>query len=242
VLHVAVAGGDPGTALETNLAGMSRMLDLAASRGAAKFLFTSSGAVYGPQPPDLAQLSEASRLAPDPTRPPSAYGEMKRASELLGVLAAERHGFDFTIARCFAFGGPYLPLDGAFAFGNFIADALRGGPIRVTGDGTTIRSYLHPADLAIWLWWILLRGEGARAYNVGSGQAHSLSEVAGRVASQVPGAAVEIALAAEPGRLADRYVPSVARAEAELGLRSWIGLDDAIRRTLAWHARMALRS
>lgn len=235
VLHAAVAYGDPETVMASNLAGTARLLDLAAARGAGRFLFTSSGAVYGTQPLDLDLLPEASGRASDPAIPRSPYGEMKRLSEALGCAAGARDGFTFTIARCFAFAGPGLPLGGGMAYGNFIADALAGGPIRVTGDGTTLRSYLYAADLAVWLWWILLRGQGGRAYNVGSSEAHPLAEVARRVAAQVPGSEVHIALAPVPGRPPDRYVPSVARAREELGLAPLIGLDEGIRRTLAWH-------
>jgi len=59
---------------------------------------------------------------------------------------------------------------------------LRAAPIRVNGDGTPFRSYLYAADLAEWLFAILLRGVPARAYNVGSAEAVAILQLAERVA------------------------------------------------------------
>jgi dTDP-glucose 4,6-dehydratase len=241
VIHAATesvtkrSGDEPSDTLSTIVDGTRRCLGFAESHGTRKFLLTSSGAVYGPQPPEITHIAEDTRVAPDPCSPNSAYGEGKRVAELLCGLSAARSGMECKIARAFAFVGPHLPLEAHFAIGNFIRDALAGGPIRVRGDGSARRSYLYAADLAVWLWTILFEAPSMRPYNVGSGQDVSIRELAETVAATLhPGLAIEVAQQATPGAPVQRYVPSVERAERELGITGGIALADAILRTADW--------
>ena len=241
VIHAGTTSGapvEPDEMFATIVDGTRRVLDFAASHGTRKLLFVSSGAVYGRHPPDLTHIPEGYAGAPDPLDPASAYGEGKRAAELLCVLAGQKHGFETKIARCFAFVGPHLPLDVHFAIGNFIRDALAGGPVTVAGDGTPYRSYLYAADLTIWLWTILLRGSNGNACNVGSEAGLPISQVARAVCDNLtPPPALHIALTPKPDQPPFRYVPSTQKARTELGLRETLGLNEAIRRTLRWYAQ-----
>lgn len=224
---------DPSLMLETLVCGTRRVLELARRSGARRFLLASSGAVYGRQPPSVTHVSEDFRGGPDPADSRHVYGEGKRAAEMLCAVHAGRD-LEPTIARGFAFVGPHLPIDAHFAIGNFVRDTLNGGPIRVLGDGTPLRSYLYAADLAIWMWTILVKGTAMRPYNVGSDEDMTVEQVARRFGDlySVP---VSIARAPVPGAAAERYVPSIARARTELGLRVSVPLDEAIRRTMRWH-------
>ncbi len=222
---------------DTILSGTRRTLEFASHSGTPKVLLTSSGGVYGRQPSDMTNVPEEWIGAPDILDVRSAYGEGKRVAEYLGAASHSELRLQVKIARCFAFVGPHLPLDAHFAIGNFIRDGLAGRPIHVGGDGTPYRSYLYAADLAIWLWTILIRGENCRPYNVGSDYALTIGELARCVGDHF-GVDVKVARAAHPGRAADRYVPAIRRAIDELGLRVRIPLQDAIARTAKWHRAM----
>jgi dTDP-glucose 4,6-dehydratase len=220
---------------DSTVTGTRRVLDFARHAGVRRLLFVSSGSVYGTQPADLERIPETYTGAPDVSAAVSAGAEAKRAAELLCTLYADER-LVTTTARCFSFIGPYLPLDDKFAIGNFLRDALKGGPIRIFGDGSPVRSYMYGADLAAWLWTILVRGVSGRAYNVGSEEAVTIADAAMAVArrfSPVPEVSV---LGVRPsGHASSQYVPDTSRARSELGLRLAVDFDDALTRTVAWH-------
>jgi dTDP-glucose 4,6-dehydratase len=244
VIHAAAPtsgaeAAQPLNLLTTLVSGTERTLEFAKARSAAAFLFVSSGAVYGPQPENLSRIPENYRGGLDWLNPNAAYAEGKRVSEQMCSLYACNSEIQFSIARCFAFVGPHLPLDQHFAIGNFIGDALAGRNISIRSDGTPMRSYLYAADLAIWLWTLLLSESKAkpRVFNVGSGDAISIRDLGLAVIEELnPTLNVEIASNRVSGAPLLQYVPDVREAEIRLGLRPTIGLREAIRRTADWYS------
>jgi nucleoside-diphosphate-sugar epimerase len=97
---------NPLLMFETIVEGTRRTLEFARTHEVCKFLITSSGAVYGKQPPEMTHIPEDYPGAPDPMDPNSAYGEGKRAAEMLCRLYARQFGLETKVARCFAFVGP----------------------------------------------------------------------------------------------------------------------------------------
>jgi nucleoside-diphosphate-sugar epimerase len=226
----------PHEMLDAIVAGMRRVLDFAAQANVKKLLFTSSGAVYGPQPPDLTHVPEDYSGAPDPLLASSAYGEGKRVAELMAAIHAKQHPCEVKIARCWAFVGPHLPLDSHFAIGNFIRDAMNGVPIKIGGDGTPLRSYLYAADLTIGLWTVLFKAPSGRAYNIGDEKSISISELAHTVRDIIENdLPIEIVKSPIAGQPVLQYVPSTARAASELELKPSIDLREAIKKTALWH-------
>ncbi|MCP3940425.1 MAG: NAD-dependent epimerase/dehydratase family protein [Desulfobacteraceae bacterium] len=220
---------------ETIVRGTRRVLELAVQKNVEGFLFISSGAVYGVQPPDLEKITERYSGAPDITNIKFAYGEAKRYAEMLCVLYHRQHGLPVHIARPFTFVGPYQDLNAGFAITDFIRDGLKGKPLLIQGDGTTIRSYCYAGDLTAMLWKILLQSPVGGIYNVGSDESISILELANKIVSflDIP---VEIKIMSKQNMDSKpaRYVPSLECGRSELGMGIYTNIDKAIQRALSW--------
>jgi dTDP-glucose 4,6-dehydratase len=252
IIHAAADAVTPGDArssydlAESIVDGTRRVLQLAQASGARRLLYISSGAVYG-RSSTAPFTAETYTGSPDPLSLQSSYDEAKRMAEHFCVAYAHETPLQPVIARCFTFVGPHLPLDRHFAIGNFIGDAIAGHAIEIRGDGTPRRSWLYMADLAAWLWTLLVRGQSGRAYNVGSDEDHTIAAAAWLVArtlrpdgnggSTLP---VHIHGIADTSAAINQYVPSVERVFQELGLKARIPLEEAVRRTALWYGFPAL--
>lgn len=194
-----------------------------------KFLLTSSGAVYGPSYDSVTEFNEDSPLLPETT-----YGKEKLAQELFFSenLPPETQ---LLIARCFTFIGPFLPLNGAYAAGNFLLNGLNNAPITIKGTGRPMRSYLYMADLMVWLLKILDKGTPYHPYNVGSEETISIENLAQKIAQLSASPQVQIEGKINQKRESLSYLPSTKRANTELNLRSWTPLEEAIKKTLNWY-------
>lgn len=219
--------------VSTIVKGTENTLKFAVECGAKKILFTSSGAVYGKQLPDLKLIPECYTNNIVAEELQDAYGKGKLLAEKLFIEYANEFSLEAKIARCFAFVGPYLPLNKQFAIGNFILNGLNNEPINISGDGTAYRSYLYAADLAIWLWHILFHGKSCQPYNVGSDKEISIKDLAYLVGQNFdPIPAVIINKKPIINQIPERYIPSVDKIKYDLGINCWVDLDTAIKKTI----------
>ena len=196
-----------------------------------KIVYASSGAVYGQQEQDVPALSELT-----PFRPVDCMALNKRdyalakrdAENAITELGLE--DFPVSIARCFAFVGHYLPRDQHFAIGNFIGDGLMGSIIKVRATKPVYRSYMHADDLVRWLMTIAAASDPeCPIYNVGSGEAVEIRELAKKVANYF---GIDVGATELTSADADRYIPSVEKAFRELGLTSQYDLSASISKTV----------
>lgn len=229
---------NPLLMLDTITEGTKRILELAKSQtGLKALLITSSGAVYGKQSLEVYNIKETDFFSIDIADTDSAYAEGKRISELYCLIYAKQYNIPVKIARCFAFVGPYLPLDKHFAIGNFIMDGLNGKDIIIKGDGLSIRSYMYASDLVIWLLNILLSGENGEAYNVGSDKSISIKDLALKVASFFPGISVVIQNQLPSSKGSVNYVPDVSKFKERYNLMQEIDLGMAIKKTISHYKK-----
>ncbi len=239
VIHAAASSGAaiaPSETIRTVVDGTRAIIrDVVAPSGAIPVLFISSGAVYGRQPAGMPAVAEDFCGELNHLDPRLAYHESKRLAELCFAIVANESPAAPKIARLFAFLGPGLPLRAHFAAGNFIGDALAGGPIRVKSGGSAVRTYLYPTDMIAWCLAVFNRGPAGRAYNIGSDEAVTIGELARRIAGLMPQRA-EVELGEHTRESAEtRYVPDIGRVKKELGVDRSVSLDEAIRRTIRFY-------
>jgi dTDP-glucose 4,6-dehydratase len=214
--------------------GTARLLELAIRDKSEGFLLCSTGAVYQPK---NGPLGESDPLIP--LDAPLSYGRIRRQVEEQCKEVCSANGIPLKIARGFAFAGPRLPLDGSFAFGNFIRDILKGETIKVK-DGTPFRSYLYSSDMTIWLWKILLHGEKNCPYNVGSSTKITISMLAQRIAAIASPLKYECLPKAPKPLTTSRsasteYVPKTQRSTSAMNLGETNSLEESIKKTIQYN-------
>jgi nucleoside-diphosphate-sugar epimerase len=237
IIHAATAASEslnkvnPLLMLDTITVGTRRVLDFAITQPVESFLFVSSGAIYGKQPFDVSHINESQSFKIDINNPNSAYAEGKRIAELYCSTYFEKLGLPVKIARCFAFVGPYLPLDTHFAIGNFINNVLKNEDIVIKGDGSTMRSYMYASDLMVWLWNILINGKCNEPYNVGSDESISISELAKLISKFDSNIKVMILNEIIGGSI---YTPEIRHAN-KMGLKINVNLELSISKTIDFY-------
>lgn len=244
VLHAAadatlIKNLTPLEQYEQILDGTRNLLDYAVKTKVTRFLLTSSGGVYGPQPENLLRIPEDYNGIPDPLVASHAYSVAKRCAEHLCALYKSHYGLETVVARCFAFVGQDLSLDVHFAIGNFIRDALFNHNIVIKSDGTPLRSYMDQRDLAHWLVTMLERGASGEAYNVGSDAEISIKDLAILVRDKIsPGKEISFLFDANAKNFRNHYVPDISKARRELGLDLTYSIDESVLETANFHKKL----
>ena len=236
IIHAATSASKeindnhPDIMVKTIINGTINILDFCKNYK-TKLLYISSGAVYGNNASLYQNLAINHYNAIDPLSINYSYHLSKICAENLCFSYSKNFGLEIKIARCFAFVGPYLPLDSHFAIGNFINSVINNEKIIINTKGGSTRSFLYSSDLIIWLLKILFFGKNLKPYNVGSPEKITIAELASKVANF---ASIPIEIKGLPEK-ESFYVPNVDETMNELNIDNFINLDKAIQKTIEWY-------
>jgi UDP-glucuronate decarboxylase len=164
-------GVDPIGTLLPNTVGTYRLLELARRSRSRRFLFISSGEVYGRLDNGAVPTPEDAYGSISPVDPRSCYAESKRMGEAMCVAWHVQEGVPTRIARPFHTYGPGMRMDDGRVFADFVADIVQRRDIVMKSDGAAKRAFCYLADATAGLFTVLLRGEAAQPYNVGNQEA-----------------------------------------------------------------------
>ncbi|MBF0272892.1 MAG: NAD-dependent epimerase/dehydratase family protein [Magnetococcales bacterium] len=200
-----------------------------------KFVNVSASAIYASNP-QVERISETSPGLPLSTKSASAYAEAKRYAEVLCASARSEARMPIITVRPFTFCGAYQHLDSPWVINNFINDALNHRPIRILGDGKSVRSLMYGADLAYWLLVVMLHGNSGQVFNIGNDQGESVADLAKRVAGcffPTPNILTNTALTGVINN--SRLVPDVTASRKYFGLDIYTDTMLAISRSIDWY-------
>ncbi len=187
VFHLAAmasgseARNDPGLAWEINAAGTARLAEALGDRheelGEDPLLFlASSGEVYG-------MGNGALRRESDAPQPCSPYAGSKLGAEIAALEVSYRTGLRVIVARAFPHIGPHQ--DTRFVAPALVARLMAArhlrAPVIKTGNLDVIRDFLDVRDVVEAYLALAQRGVPGEAYNVASGEAHSIDDLLGRL-------------------------------------------------------------
>lgn len=227
----------PSAVAEVNSLGTQRVLRAASLlEEVQKFVLMSSGLAAGEQPWDLPRINEnhAGPLRCNDVN--SVYAESKRFAEVVAQSFVSETKLPVTILRPFALVGPYQSLELPWAVTDFIRDSFNGGPVRIMGDGSTVRSLMYASDFAFSVLAALSCGRARETYNIGSPEPVDLLSLARMITQSFqPAPEIQTGLG-QSGHARNRLVPDVSRAAADFGLTVSVSLVEALQKTIAWNS------
>ena len=235
VLHFASPASPPQYdanpihTLKVGTIGTMNMLGLAMAKNAT-FLLASTSEVYGdplvhPQP-------ETYWGNVNPIGPRGCYDEAKRCAEAFAMAYHRAHGVDTRIIRIFNTHGPRMQISDGRAVPSFMAQALRGEPLTVYGDGKQTRSLCYVSDLIRGVLDVLEKGDELPT-NLGNPHEVTMIELAETII-RISGSKSRIEHRELPVDDPKQRRPDITRARTLLGWEPHVDLEDGLKRTLEY--------
>ena len=235
VLHFASPASPPQYdanpihTLKVGTVGTMNMLGLARAKGAT-FLLASTSEVYGdplvhPQP-------ESYWGNVNPIGPRGCYDEAKRSAEAFAMAYRRAHQVDTRIIRIFNTHGPRMQVSDGRAVPNFMAQAIRGEPLTVYGDGSQTRSLCYVSDLVRGVLAALERGD-EMPVNLGNPTEVTVLQLA-EIIVRLAKSKSEIVHRELPVDDPKQRRPDITHARTLLGWEPEVPLEEGLSQTLEY--------
>lgn len=163
--HPMAYSADPAGVMRANITGTMNLLDYAVKHG-SRFIFLSSGEIYGNDPVSESGFTEEETGKIDTMNPRACYPESKRAAETMVAAWAKQYGCDALVARLCHVYGPAITPSNSRADAQFLRNALAGEDIVMKSAGSQVRSFMYVKDAARAIMLLCERGVSGEAYNV----------------------------------------------------------------------------
>lgn len=156
----------PVDTLMANVLGTDRLIKAGMERGMTRFLYVSSGEMYGQPDAEQNDFVEDYCGPIDHSNPRACYPAGKRSAEVLCQCYRAQYGADCVIVRpCHVF-GPTMTKGDSRAVSEFLRNAAAGKSIGMKSAGLLERSHCYVVDAADAIFRVLLQGESGGAYNI----------------------------------------------------------------------------
>ncbi|QNI83945.1 UDP-glucose 4-epimerase GalE [Synechococcus sp. PROS-7-1] len=231
-------GKDPVGTLKANTLGTSHLLDYCVSNNTRRFLFFSSGEIYGSTTNLDLPISEINYGYLDPIKVRSCYAESKRIGETMCASWAQQFGLHTSVVRPFHTYGPGFDLDDGRVFADFVKDVILAQNISLKSDGLARRSFCYISDATRGFLTVLLNGLQGEAYNIANPYSDvSIRELANILQDLYPERVKSVNFVNQPTD--DTYMkspiqyatPSIEKI-MNLGWQPVIGIKDGFSRTI----------
>jgi len=167
---------DPVGTLKPNVIGTYNLLEYARTHSVNKFVYFSSGEVYGSV--EKYPISEKDYGIVDPTSLRSCYAESKRMGENICISYHSQYAIPTLVVRPFHTYGPGMDMDDGRVFADFVKNIVSNQNIVMNSDGSDVRSFLYLADFVKGFFNVMLNGIDGEEYNIGSDVPVTISELA----------------------------------------------------------------
>lgn len=219
----------PIQTLKVGALGTHNALGVARAKNAA-FLLASTSEIYG-DPLEHPQV-ESYNGNVDPIGPRGVYDEAKRYAEAITMAYHRTHNLNTHIVRIFNTYGPRMRLDDGRVVPNFVAQALRGEPLTVYGDGQQTRSFQYCSDLIEGI-YRLLHSDFHDPVNIGNPHEMTILQFAETV-NELTGNAGGIVYKPDLRIQGDPQTrqPDISRAKQVLGWEPQVDLRSGLSKTI----------